>query len=201
MNVQSQPANDDEWDELGTAPCKSLISDLPTEWYAWPVSISVGFVTTPTTCVYRKLFEEYRADSLKRAMDMVFAPGSSDLFIGYRFHAVGFVPAYEYFAAWPLVRRGKDEPTDTMIGSFMTAQHLERGIRKREPMGGAAPWDVQSDDTVFEIWHEPVNVCGSRTVLMLRVGGRNQDQAKENWGRCARALRNYSRTVTKMPAM
>jgi hypothetical protein len=188
-------ANESEFDQLGMASCENLIPGLPAPWYGWPLGISVGFALTPNTCVYRKLFQEYTVNSMEQALDTLFAKGNENLFIGYRFYADGFLPSFEYFAAWPLQRRGRDEPTEIWIGSWFTQRMLERGIRRRELVGGAAPWEEVSDDTVFEIWHEPVNVYGSRTALMLRVGGRDQAEAGSTWALCAKALRKYRRTA------
>ena len=190
---------DEQGDQLGIATCQSLIAGLPAGWYNWPVAISVGFVQTPNTGLRQQLFEEYRADSMERALDVLFAGDNRDMFIGYRFKADGFVPAYEYFAAWPLARKGKDEPTDISIGDSFFCLSRERGIRRREPMGGAAPWEAVSDDTLFEVWYEPVDLYGYRVVLMLRAGGLTEADAKQNWELCAKAIRKYRPTMAVEP--
>ena len=192
---------DEQGDQLGIATCKSLIAGLPTEWYSWPAAISVGFVQTPNTGLHQRLFEEYTADSMERALDVLFVEKHQYMFIGYRFKADGFVPAYEYFAAWPLARKGKDEPTEIYIAdsAALFCRFSEQGIRRREPKGGAVPWDVVSDDTLFEVWHEPVDLYGNRIVLMLRAGGLTEVDAKRNWELCAKAIRKYRHAMAVDP--
>lgn len=198
MTTTLQAANDEE--TFGYTDCESLLPGLPTEWTRWPVGISVGFVLTPVTCVYRKLFEDYTVRSMTEALSKLFAPVNREIFVGYRFCARSVVPAYGWYAEWPLARRGKEEPVDICVGRDLFVRYLSRGVRRRGPMQGAAPWEREADDTLFEIWNEPVNVYGSRAVKMLRVGGPTTAAAIRNWTQTARVIRTFERSLSRSVA-
>jgi len=190
-----RPTNDDEYEIDGCMVCDSMLDGLPAEWSQWPLGISVGFTQTPSTCVYGALFREYSARSMTEALEKLFAIKNRDLFVGYRFHTRGLIPLYDWYAEWPLARRGKIEQTNTCIGSDLTSRWLSRGVRPRERMQGAAPWETETEDTIFQIWNEPVTVFGYQTVKMLSVGGRTVDEAVRNWDQTARVIRALKRSL------
>ncbi len=191
QDVFSEEAEGDE--AFGEARCESLLPGLPEEWYSWPVVISVAFTQTPVTCVYRKLFVEYTVRTMEDAVRTLCDPKNRQLFMHYNFSASGIVPAYGWYAYWPLARRGAAESVTRSVGSVFnfSCRDILRGVHRRYPQQGAAPWETRPDDTLFEIWEEPVNVYGSKTVYMLRVGGRTPETATQNWIRTSRVIRAY----------
>ncbi len=144
-----------------------LFPESPAEWRDWPCFAEVWFQLTPTTCVYRALYEEYHRDNWLETARTLFDPSNTEVFVGYRIRAKGFVPVFEWYASWPLLRKGS--PT---------------GITRREAKKGPAPWDRYADDTIYAVWNRPNGTYGFTQTYMLTAGGRTQEEAERNWLQC-----------------
>lgn len=176
-------------EDFGSADCTALLPGLPSEWYDWPLTIQVMFTLTPATCTYERLYREYTRDSLEAAAKELFE-GSESVFVHYRFHGRGFIPAYEWYAVWPLLRRGAERDR------YEVQDGAERGYLRRQAIEGyRAPWEDKPDDTVFEIWNEPRGTYGFTRTLMLRAGGRTQAEARRYWMQAASVLRPLARAA------
>lgn len=153
-----------------------LFAEMPEAWHRWPCHIDVAFSLTPYNCVYRGLYAEYAASNCLEIAEKVLDTSQRHVFVHYRVRAKGFVPAFSCYAVAPLRKKPK-------IGPFQA----------RSAMGGAAPWEFFADDTLFEIWNRPNGNAGSTSTLMLRVGGRNEQEADRHWMQCARPFRALDR--------
>ncbi len=143
---------------------KALFPEMPAEWQRWPCLITVGFTLTPVTCVYDALFKEYQRDSCEQAATTLFDKDNREIFVHYSVRADGFVPAFEWYVSWPILRKGDDD-----------------GLTRRESIQGPAPWECYPDDTLCEVWNRPNGVYGFTQTYMLRAGGRTREEAVANW--------------------
>lgn len=150
----------------------------PVEWQAWPAAVEVSFTLLEGTCVYRALYEEYAAADMLDAATKFFLPANDQIFVNYRLHARGLVPAFAWYVTWSIMRKG--------VGV---------GFQPRGPIQGAAPWDWGPDDTLLHIVNEPRGGVYTPGVRTLRVGGRTKREAAENWWRCVGFFREIRRRV------
>lgn len=153
-----------------------LFEEMPEYWHAWPCRIEVAFSLTPYNCVYRELYEEYAADNCEEIAKKVLDTSHRHVFVHYRVRAVGFVPAFAWYAVSPLRRRTRET------------------YEPRTAICDGAPWEYVADDTLFEIWNRPNGNAGSTRTLMLRVGGRDKQEADINWNLCAKPFLRIDRS-------
>ncbi len=92
------------------------------------------------------------------------------------FSLSGATPTFSRDIDWSLLRRGD-----------------ARGIRTRRLNSTGAPWNLISDDTVFEVRNVPVATW--RTRLHLRTGGRDAQDAVHRWSGIAVGLRRLRRDL------
>ena len=162
------------------SPHPVLFPETPHAWQHWPVGVEVFFTLTGYNCVGGEFFEQYQRDTCQAIADTLFHPSNRRVFAGYRVYADGFVPAFQWYVTWPVMRRGGGE-----------------GLTRRAAMGGAAPWDRLSDDTLLEVSNQPAGADGRRQVYTLRVGGRTKSEAVENWHCCVVPFRKRLKAVLK----
>jgi hypothetical protein len=96
----------------------------PIPYRDGPCSIDLVFTLTPATCVYRALYDEYRRDTCAQAAATLFEESNKEVFVHYRVHAEGFVPAFGWYVSWPILRKGSAS-----------------GITRRQAQQGPEPWD------------------------------------------------------------
>ncbi|MGJ8670901.1 MAG: hypothetical protein ACSHXK_15550 [Oceanococcus sp.] len=155
-----------------------LFEGVPAHWHDWPCHIDVAFSLTPYNSVYRELYEEYAAKDCLEIAEKVLDTSQRHIFVRYRVRAKGFVPAFACYAVSPLRKKQK-------LGPF----------QPRSAIGNGAPWEYVADDTLFEIWNRPNGYGGSTRTLMLRVGGRDENEADRNWALCAKPFRTLDRKL------
>ena len=155
-----------------------LFNECPEAWHAWPCDVEVFFILTPSTCVYRSLYEEYYRNQWREIAETVFAPSNTKIFLGYRVVAAGFIPAFEWFVTWPVQRKGDSS-----------------GYSRRQNVQGANPFDYESDKTIYAIWNRPNGMYGFTQTYMLTVGGRTKDEAASNWEKCVVPFRKILKKV------
>ena len=164
---------------------KILPEDFPQEWRNWPLCIDLGFTFTDTFGWSSPLHDEYSKPTFIRCAEKLFRREKDDwVFPSYGVLAVGITPALEWYASWPLQRRGS----------------MDKLIRM-DKMGGAEGWG-HSYNTLIRLYLLPTfyssqSWCyvNSRGRLMLDVGGRTKEQAIENWYRVAKSLRRVLKRV------
>lgn len=91
-------------------------------WEGWRVAIEPIYVFTDYNGVSGDFFEDYAADSFDEAATKLFDERRTDP-VGYRCYALDVVPAFEWYAKWPLLRRSN-----------------RGGFFRRRARQGAAPW-------------------------------------------------------------
>jgi hypothetical protein len=154
----------------------------PQSWTGWRVAIEPQIWLTEHNWV-GDFFDRYTVDTLDEAMARFFDERHDDLVI-YRCHALDVIPAFEWYAEWPLLRRGKS-------GGFV----------RRQPRRGAVPWELVADDTLFELARRPEGPLGFTWTYLLSVGGRSQEEALANWMFWARFFRRARRRSLQRPVV
>jgi hypothetical protein len=203
IKYPDQELDDCEWlDDLLQPPesrsgREILIPEVPPEWLDWPCHIEVSFTLTDYTCVYDALYKEYEVADLKTATQKLFAPKNKQIFVRYRAHTVGIAPLYAWDVSWPLLRKGSEEHIVNSEKRQGTASRegWEDGIAKSENRQGAAPWVWYYDDTLFEIWNQPIEDRYYEGRLMLRARGRSKEDAVENWKLIAKPMRKIYKEI------
>ena len=181
--------DDNEWLEELLKPPESrlgrevLFSKVPDEWLDWPCHVEVSYTLTENGCVSSACYEEYDALNVEEATDKLFAPENEGILARYRIHTEEIASPYRWNVSWPLFRRGS-----------------EKGIVKRGKRQGAVPWYWYDDDTLFEIWNKPLDSYGFKTRFMVEVGGRNKEEAVENWHLLVKPLRKRFKEVRSNPS-
>jgi hypothetical protein len=160
--------------------------DLPTRpvsWGDWRVAMEPTFTFTDHNGVGQSFFDYYTVDTFDEAVIKLFDERKPDP-VGYRCYAVDVTPAFEWYARWPLLRRSK-----------------RGGFVRRQARQGAAPWEFFPDNTLFEVWRRPDGPMGFAWTYMLRVGGRTQREAMENWEFWAAVFRRGRRAGLQRSAL
>ena len=159
---------------------QAYLPELPQEWLHLPVKLNVSFDLSEGFWAPPYIFREYKRNSLKDAVEVLYGPRLDGLLIYYFLVVPKMIPLLAWNVDWPLSRRGKDLPY------------------KREKVQGNFPWEYEPDQTLltlyqwaplrgFALSHDPFVA----PVTRLIVGGRTQEEAISNWHQCAKALRKF----------
>ena len=157
----------------------TIPSILPGGWFlgSGKIEVSMQLLDWLHNCVDERFFKVFAADSLEQAVSHLVK--NSDMPLRYRVVDKAAAMHLTCDVTWPLNRRGDSEGFDS------------RRLRQ-----GPAPWDYETDDTLFEVWRR-AEMLGMRYpqpwTLMLTVGGRSRTDAAENWSLVASILRPYVR--------
>ena len=154
-------------------PSFFLPPGFPESWYGWMLSMELSFSLVEGACVHRDLYWEYSADTVTESVKKILSAGPLySCFPAYRVRSVGDSVLFDWYASRPLYNHSK-----------------EIKIEHRTRIKSAYPWDSLDDDTVLCLWRDPEYPCGFRDRIMLRVGGRTDREASENWNMVARVIR------------
>jgi hypothetical protein len=153
----------------------------PASWMGWRVAMEPNYWLTEYNGVGQDFFDFYTVHTFDEAVTKLFDERKAAP-VGYRCYALDVTPAFQWYAEWPLLRRSKH-------GGFV----------QRQARQGTAPWEFHPDDTLFEVWRRP-EPMGFSWTYMLRVGGRTQQEAMENWQFWAGQFRHARRIELQRPA-
>ena len=164
--------------------CATIPSILPGGWFlgSGKIEVSMQLLDWLHNCVDERFFKVFAADSLEQAV--LYLVKNADIPLHYRVSEKTSAIHFTCSVTWPLNRKGGAE-----------------GFSSRPLRQGAAPWDYEVDDTVFEIWRRAEILsmpCSQPWILMLTVGGRSRVDAAANWSLVASILRPYVRKYSSL---
>ena len=138
-----------------------LPKELNLDWSNFDWKVTSSFSLEGGRCVDRKLFKEYRVETIEQAITNLVKNRS--VLVHYHFKPINFSTAFRLYAIAPLFSN-------------------RCSYKKREMIESESPpFNLQLDDTFFEIWNKPYSTYSDNSDIYLRCGGVNKSTAKTNF--------------------
>lgn len=147
-----------------------LPKELSLDWSNFDWKVTTSFSLVGGRYVDRNLYEEYKVDTIEQAVNNLYK--NSSVLVHYHFKPIKFSTMFRLYA------------TAELFSS--RCSYKKRGMIESD----TPPFNLQLDDTFFEIWNKPYSEYSDNSDIYLRCGGINKSTAKKNWVNIANYLKN-----------